>query len=627
MKSLLTSRRKPPPSPHSTNPTPSPDLFSLLPIELVLAIFSHLPTPSSVLAALNVSRTWRALLLLPDISRPLASRFLPGPIPPSSTFHAALLAHHLRASGHFSSAAHRALLLHDPLMVPTSAPLAAGGVHDLASVAGLDLADGDDEHNARVKLHSHGRLAWWPEAWFLPFFAVVDDVRRGTRRMFLFPGQSYGSGGGGQVMRGWKTAMGEVLFVMGQEDVGVCVWHLERDEMRRVGLPGAFERCVVQGERILFVGRRRGDVWIWRWGDGDGEAGSGWIVADGSRWMVVDVSRLGCYPPGPVTMGGQVNFAPFQSEIGPPDPRPGSKVGLRFRDTDIKLDFILHPTDADVFFVAKYDDNDLVIYEIVAGKLGDTIVLPRDDIAARVLRASRRNNAVHYLRHEPCDAHGGYCLITAWLGSRTPEEPICSGTHSPDCPPSSLGSVCFNVYTKNITAFVHHVVYQGTPRMHLWDGLVAVGASGRRESTGALEALVVLLSPCDSATDSSEHASLDVGDEIKCLRIPRGAAKDVVRYEPFHPNVWDVVHRPGRFDRVACALATDGWVLEAWPQEVALDTEMPEWLSGDERTLVYVVGKEYAIWTFGEGSIAAGPKKEDRWGKAWREKWRTRMGG
>ncbi|KAK1835320.1 hypothetical protein QBC39DRAFT_298783 [Podospora conica] len=615
MKSLLPSRRKPPPAPPSSDPAPL-DPFSLLPIELLLAIFSHLPTPSSVLAALNVSRTWRALILLPDISRPLALRFLPGPLPPSASFHAALLAHHLRASGHFSSTAHRSLLLDgDPLMVPSlRPPLAAGGVHDRATVAGLDLADGDDEHNARVKLHSHGRLAWWPEAWFLPFFAVVDDVRAGTRRMFLFPGQAYGSSG--EARRGWKTAMGEVLFVMGQEDVGVCVWHLERDEMKRVGLPGAFERCVVEGERILFVGRRRGDVWLWRWGDG--------------AVTVVDVAGLGCYPAGPVAMGGQVNFAPFQSATEPPDPRPGSKVGLRFRDTDVKLDFILHPTDADVFFVITYDDNVLVVYEIVAGKLGDTIVLPREHVAARVLRASRRNNAVHYLRHEPCDAHGGYCLITAWLGSRPPEEPICDGTHSDDCPPSSLGSVCFNVYTKKITAFVHHVVYQGTPRMHLWDGLVAVGASGRRKSTDALEALVMLLSPCDSSHDFPEHASLDVGDEINCLRIPRGAAKDVVRYEPFHPSVWDVVHRPGRLDRVACALATDGWVLEAWPPEVALDTEMPEWLSGDERTLVYVVGKEYAIWTFGEGGIAAGPKKEDRWGKAaWREKWRsvTKMGG
>lgn len=612
MKSLLPSRRKPPPSPPPiADPPEPPDAFSRLPIELILLIFSHLPTPASILAALNVSQTWRALLSLPDIYRPLASRLLPSVptqlLPSAQAFHAALRSHHLRSSGFFSSAAHRTLALDDALLTPVKQPsVAVGGVHDLFAVAGLDL---DDEHNARLKLHSHGRVAWWPEAWILPYFAVVDDLRAGTRRMYLFPGQEPGLVS--QAMRGWKTAMGACLFLMGQ-DVGVCVWHLERDEMQWVGLPGAFERCVVEGERVLFVGRRAGGVWLWRWGD--------------EQVKVVDADGLGCYPPGPgpVAMGGQVNFGQFHTGSQPPDPRPGSKIGLRFRDSDVKLDFILHPTDADVLFVVTYDDNDLVVYEIVAGKLGDTITLPYHHIAARILRASRRNNAVHYIRHERCDGHGGYCLITAWLGSRVPEDPICPGCHSDECPGSNIGSVCFNVYTKEFTAFVHHASYAGTPDVHLWDGLLAVGASGIRGRSGDLEALVALLHPCDGRLS----ASLGEGDEVKCLRVPRGTTKEVVKFTSYRPNMWDVVHRPMRFDGVACVLATDGWPLAAWPSGVALDIEKPEWLSGDGNTLMYVVGKDYAIWTFGEGEIASGARGEDKKGKPWKERWRsvTRLG-
>jgi len=615
MKSLLPSRRKPSPEKQSSTATHShvnhpANLFGHLPVELLLVIFRHLTIPADVISALNVCRTWRSILLSPGIWPVLSACFAPGLAAhihacSSSTnaqgeaFQAALLQHHLRGSGLFNHATHHLVSLDlndDTFKLSKQLPIASGGVHSINQVEGLD-PNAEDEHVSRVKLYSHGRVAWWPEGWHLPFFAIVDDLRARSRRMYLFPGQ-VDRGEEGQ--RGWKTAMGECLFVMGQEDAGVCVWHLERDEMREVVLPGAFDRCVVQGERLLFVGRRSAMVWLWTWETG--------------TTKTVNVSALGCYDPGPVVMGGQIVLG------YPPNPRPAPKVGLRFRDTDVKLDFILHPINPEVFFVVTWDEIDLVVYEITSRKVTSRDVLPRESLAHTILQRSRTVNTVHYLRYERSDAYGGYCLMTASIGS----EPICRGSCTY---PGGIGSVCFNVYTKTFTALVHHAVYQRTPDTHLWGGLLAVGVSGEdpianmtaSERIRNLQPVVVLLEPCDGDKYSGEP--IEAGCQLPIRTKPRPpaaarASKGELCFVPFDDDA--IRPRPQQLLRVVYALEAGGGT-----KETGLDVLKAEWLNGDEKMLIYVAGKEYTVWTFGDDS---GPK-EKKEGRAWRDRWRSVMAG
>ncbi|KXX82722.1 hypothetical protein MMYC01_200862 [Madurella mycetomatis] len=642
MKSLLPIRRK---SPHGKQRAPPSqdyviqpqDCLSHLPVELLLVIFEHFTLPAHVLSALNVCRSWRAILLSPEIWTSFAERFAPGLVDhirassPSAeaqgeAFHDFALRQHHRCSGYFRLATHHMLRLNldddSFFTLSKQPPVASGGVHSLDSVRGLDPS-AEDEHASRLKLYSHGRVAWWPEGWHIPSFAIVDDLRTRTRRMYLFPlnrtRRMSLPGGQWDVdrQRGWKTAMGEFLFVMGQEDAGVCVWHLERDEMRQLKLPGAFDRCVVQGGRLLFVGRRAAEVWTWTW--------------DANSIQIIDTSEQGCYLPGPVTMGGQILLG------YPPNPRPSPKVGLRFRDTDVKLDFILHPTNPDVLLVVTYDEVDLVVYELTSGQLTASISLPRSHLAYRVLQRSRSDDTVHYLRHERCDAHGGYCLVTAWLG---PEQ-FCDGACA--CP-GSLGSVCFNVYTKRFTAFVHHALYQRTPETHLWDGQLAVMVNGRRDAeddagtSAALESnmrpLVALLKPCDGLPNSEAPLISGSPLPLRSMRRPsnrtgtRAMAEGCVRFVPSN-NEGELRHRPQRLDRVAYVLAAGGGgrrgPVDPHESVVDMDPLKAEWLNGDDKTLIYVAGKEYTIWRFGED---CDPNNDEKTvARAWRERWRSVVAG
>ncbi|KAK0653159.1 hypothetical protein B0T16DRAFT_407509 [Cercophora newfieldiana] len=612
MKSLLPSRHKPPPekkqlallqSAANTNSTsPIQDFFSKLPIELLLLIFQHLTTSADILSALNVCRAWRGIFLAPEIWPALADRHAPGltayirascptieteSSTHGSTFHSALLQQHLHLSGHFTHATHYVARLDDLHDLDTvfrlskTVPVASGGVHSLASVAGLDPS-AEDDHVLRLKLYSHGRVAWWPEGWHLPYFSIIDDLRTRVRRMYLFPGQ-VGQGNHDEGQRGWKTALGERLFVMGQEAAGVCVWHLDKDEMKQVELPGAFDRCVVERESLLFVGRRWATVWIWTWGTG---------LVKG-----INVAALGCYAPGPVTMGGQIVLG------YPPNPRPAPKVGLRFRDTDVKLDFILHPTNPDVFFAITYDELDLVVHEITSGKLTARIVCPHDDLAYRIIQRSRTVNTVHYLRHERCDAYGGYCLMTAWIGI----EPVCECEYA-----GSMGSVCFNVHTKRFTGLVHHCLYQRTPDTHLWNCLLAVGVTGEEEQ-GNLKPVVALLMPCDGDPRFDPALKIEEGLPFPVRSSTTRAERPLI-FAPFEPN--GIRPRAESLYRMAYALEAGGGA-----KETGLDVLKAEWLNGDDKTLVYVHGKEYTVWTFGKRPRKEAKKEE----RAWRSRLRNAM--
>ncbi|KAK4666743.1 hypothetical protein QC763_302950 [Podospora pseudopauciseta] len=589
MKSLFSSRRKPP----VQIPTDTQDLFAHLPTELIILVLEQLNTSSDIISALHVCRNWRDILLSPEIWPSIADRLVPGLTThirerncsvnlhaQAKVFQAALNLHHLYQSGLFSYARHHVVRVNDgSFTLSKQVSVESGGVHSLAEVPGLDPLS-EELHVTHVRLYSHGRIAWWPEAWHLPYFAVVDDLRARVRRMFLFPGQAELRGEDRR--RGWKTALGEKLFVLGQEDAGVCVWHLERDEMKFAELPGGFDRCVVDGERLLFIGRRNAEVWLWEWA---GEQGV----------REIDVARdEPRYVPGPVRMGGQI----VQGY-----PRPAPKLGLRFQDTDVKVDFILHPNDWRVIFVVTWDEADLVVSEFYEGCMRARMVCPREHLAYRGMVRSRTDNAVHYLRTDRCDGRGGYVLMTAWVG----EEPMCDAGHR-----GSIVSVCFNVHTSEFSALVHHASYQRTPAAHLWDGLLAVRVAG--EDQNGLKPVVALLKPCDA--DEGNEATSQPGNPmpVRLIKQPSNTITPVEGNMTFVSEDGEIRPRAQSLHGMAHAFEAGGDARQA-----GTDAMKAEWLSGDDKTLVYVAGRDYTVWMFGEDGIP----KEKKEVRLWKERFKN----
>ncbi|KAK4191011.1 hypothetical protein QBC35DRAFT_33748 [Podospora australis] len=607
MKSLLTYRRKHQKVPANTG---NQDLFNCLPTEIILDIFQYLTNPADILSALNVCRDWRDILCAPEIWTPLADRLAPGLVTHirSSTllstesqgraFYSALNLQHIRKIGLFTRGAHHVVRLDQDkgsqsfFTISKQVPLESGGVHSHSTIPDLEVNPGY-ELVSRIKLYSHGRVAWWPEAWHIPFFAVIDDLRARTRRMYLFPGQIERPRNGQS--QGWKTALGKFLFIMGHEDAGVCVWHLERNEMKKIALPGSFIRCVVQDERVMFVGKIRAELWLWDW--------------EAARVKVVDVAAKGCYEAVPLRMGGQVVF-----DWPTGRPRPAPKMGLRFRDTNDKVDFILHPTDAHTFFVVTWDEVDLVVHEITSGEVTAHIVCPRDHLAYRIMCRSRNRNTVHYLRYERCDAYGGYCLLTAWVGT----EPICASACDYR---GGIASVCFNVYTKTFSAFVHHGVFTRTPDTHLWDGLLAVVIAGQdpnpvKRPQRPVQPAIAMLEHCNHVEQPRTRPTLQCGQLFQVRMMEEITAL----YTAEQPTRYFISPDDGGISHAAQTLHDTAYFLETRRDATNSASDIADWLSGDERTLIFASGKEYTVWTVGDVDV----KKE---GRAWRDRWRSVMVG
>lgn len=75
--------------------------------------------------------------------------------------------------------------------------------------------------------------------------------------MYLFPNHD-------KSVRGYKTAMGKKLFIMGH-DTKLHVWHLELNRLESFEVPENFKRCVTEGESVLVVSQSS-DVYIWKFG-------------------------------------------------------------------------------------------------------------------------------------------------------------------------------------------------------------------------------------------------------------------------------------------------------------------------------------------------------------------------
>ncbi|KAI1103038.1 hypothetical protein F4804DRAFT_311345 [Jackrogersella minutella] len=432
MKSLLTrfyhsENLRTPSGPENTQP----DIVSRLPFELHIFILDHLE-PRDVDAGLSSCRQWRTIWLSDEIWPKLAQRWFPGledhirkaaaksssdGKDMSEMFRQALHKIQRQMSGRFASALHHEMCLESDNLFTLSkdVPVSEGGVHSYDVVDGLEFGSGT--HYPRFMMYENGRIAWWPEAYVLPYLAVVDDLRTRKRRAYLFPDHRGDK-------QGYKTAMSDKLLLMGRGKKLHC-WHLELDRLYSTDIPEEFVRCIAEGETVLIL-TRTAEVFLWRFDQ---------------ELQHIDVS--GCYEKGPVGVAHPHNFISGQSI-------PVPNVGSRLVQSGTLLDFIISPTEDNVFFIVTYTPapvKELRIDEIRNGELVATYRLDRSKWSDVIVNCGDFSN----LRWEKVDSFGGYCLMHA--ASVTP-----GTTREPACPPHSsiLVSVCFNIYTKAFTIPHYH---------------------------------------------------------------------------------------------------------------------------------------------------------------------------
>ncbi|KAH8664208.1 hypothetical protein BX600DRAFT_294818 [Xylariales sp. PMI_506] len=477
MKSLLTKLRR-----QAKPLTPLPvieasDIISCLPFELHFLILDNLD-PSDVAAALNACRAWRQIWLSPEIWPRLADRWYPGLTEhirttaapgedPGEKFRRALHRSQRSASGRFASALHYALCLESNRMFKLSkgVPLNEGGVHAYQSIR--DQVVPDDDRWGTFKIYSNGRIAWWPEAYGLPFFAVIDDLRTMTRKAYEFPDHK------GERL-GYKTAMGSELFLMGK-DRTLHAWHLQKDRLHSVELPEPFERCVTDAKCVLLVSKHA-SVYTWR---------------PGEVLRRIDMSPVPHFQPGPVGWGHPDNF-PFANGTS-------HRLGIRLRQNGMPVDFIVHPHLDGVFFVVAFFQGELMVHEFADGQLTDSYTY-----AVGQALESRGE-----LRWEKSDAHGGYSLVLLISDPHidAPGQDQTTNQASSPCEGrDALISLCFNIYTKTFSTLCHHAhpVYDAKT-LHLWNRQMNCASSLFRQDFVDLSVHALV-----SCADNQHHESPDL---------------------------------------------------------------------------------------------------------------------
>ncbi|KAK7747815.1 hypothetical protein SLS62_008851 [Diatrype stigma] len=636
MVSLLARFRRPAPKSHAP-PSSSPemkelDIVSRLPYELREMILAELD-PEGLSAALNVCRVWRSSSCWPWSS--FADRWFPGladqifalssegsteamasaaaadgrgsseddndenekatatamtMTAAAEMFRQALHRIQRRSSGKFASAFQHTMCLETErfFALDRSLPVAEGGVHRyeeglLQPGAGLSWSPEMTRYPRFMMYHS-GRLAWWPEMYGSPFFAVVDDLRARTRRAYQFPGH-------GGIKLGYKTAMSAVLFVMCRGTT-VDAWHLERSILRSVEVPEDFDRCIAEGERLLFVSMD-GRVFAWTFGQ---------------PGPPVDVHSLGRYSTGRVVMGGLEDFTyRFSSH----------HVGLRFRDSGMLIDFIIHPVLADVFFIITLGSDaskQLVVDEIHNGQR--TASYPLDH---PLIQASNIGD-IGYLRWEKADSYGGYCLAHAWLGDLNhPANLDLSEPNTPlpgcsrECGMRGLVSFCFNIYTKCFTV-LHHRIAWNTPSVHhLWNGQVITN-NYDGEPGAPSESFILSVNNCsdrsgplangdsnsNSITSSSNSDNSSEDPPIPLYTAtPTPADKDSVLQQRCRVNLASQeLSGSSRNVRFAFNPHQRFGSYRNWAS--ASDYSGVKRLVGDDHFLLFVDGGDYTAWSFGD---------------------------
>ncbi|RYP15313.1 hypothetical protein DL765_005794 [Monosporascus sp. GIB2] len=560
------------------------DIVSRLPYELREMIFAKFE-PDEIISMLNVSRRWRDNWLNDEVWPSFAQRWLPGLADHIRTsaadeedrgemFRQALHKIQRRMSGKFASALPHSMCLESErfFKFDKSLPHSEGVFHQYSELrcSGVDSAT----LYPRFRMYCNGRIAWWPEAYALPFFAIVDDLRTRTRRGYLFPDNK-------GIKQGYKTAMSGDLFVMGRGTT-VHAWHLKLNCLRSVELPEDFERCITEGERVLLISENA-EIYNWMFG---------------GALQHIDANSIGCYSTGRVGIGGLEDFSyRFSSH----------NLGLRLREDGMLIDFILHPTLSHVFFIVTLASNpgrQLTVYEICNNDLVESYSLEHHAISAPNI------GDLGYLRWEKIDRYGGYCLAHAWLDDMDHPSHNMSQANTPlpgcprECSMHGLLSVCFNIYTKRFT-MLHHPIVKNTPSVHhLWNGHVITNNSNsdRGPSTNGL---ILSVNSCTNQQ----------GKEMELRTIPLYAAT---------PGIDTVLHRRYRVDLEPQELGESKNVDHAFNPHQRFGTNRNrasefgsvKRLVGDDEFLLFVDGARYFVWSFCDD--IPGPPLDDSSNRWWK---------
>ncbi|KAI1385443.1 uncharacterized protein F4822DRAFT_344423 [Hypoxylon trugodes] len=478
MKSLLTQLRPSARTPLALGNAGS-DIVSRLPFELHIIILAYLE-PNDVDAGLHACRGWRDIWLSEEVWPKLAQRWYPGledyirrPVfhgqDLGEMFRRALHKIQRRVSGRFASALHYEMHLESEQFFTLSkgVPVSEGGVHSYDEVDGLEC--GSDTRYPRFMMYNDGRIAWWPEAYVLPYFAVVDDLRTRKRRAYLFPNHK------GE-KQGYKTAMSNKLILMGRGKM-LHAWHLELDQLRSTEVPDEFVRCIAEGETVIIVSKTA-EVFLWRFGE---------------KPQHINTNR--CYGKGPLGTSHPYDFVSGQFASS-------HNAGSRLVQSGTLLDFIISPDEENVFFIIAYFPAPmklLRVCEMRNGKLAGIYRLDRNKLDGLIMDHVEFTN----IRWEKIDSYGGYCLTQALSQTPNRSDPESPRT-SASCRPlsSNLVSVCFNIYTKQFTILHYHYKECHNPQTacQVWNGRIVT--SDIKGSQG----LVLSLRPCKETTCPYEES-------------------------------------------------------------------------------------------------------------------------
>ncbi|KAI1757588.1 hypothetical protein F4782DRAFT_525398 [Xylaria castorea] len=468
----------------STPTSSAHDVFARLPFELHVLIIAHLE-PRDIDAAVGASRVLRLVWLSDEIWPALADRWFPGLAQQirvtgideagrSELFRRGVHRICRRTEGKFAAAMHYGfgLASDEFFQLSKNVPVTEGGVHSYEGVENLEIDDA--QRFPRFMMYSNARVAWWPEGYSMPYLAVVDDLRTRARRVYLFPHH-------GKSIRGYKTAIGKKLFIMGH-DTKLHVWHLELNRLESFEVPENFRRCITEGETVLVVSQNS-DIYIWKFG---------------GKVQHIDMQRLSCYPREYVVSGGP--------PVWTPRIWLSSQQGLHLRSSQLLIDFILSPTASAVFFVitlALDESGKLTVHEICDGEIVAAYVMP--DRIYSDPRTSERG----LLRWEKLDSFGGYCLV------QVIQEPLTTGDAQEDACPCGrrsrqLVSLCFNIYTKAFTALRHHLSELSPWISHVWNNrLFIMNDQFQTRQTTSNRRPVMSLAPC-TEVDTSREKTISV---------------------------------------------------------------------------------------------------------------------
>lgn len=497
-----------------------------------------------------------------------------------------------RNGGRYMSALHHQMqLLEDPIFSHhPNVPLDQGGITSLNELD-KDFLESAKTNSSRFMMYNNGRIAWWPDSYSTPYIAVVDDLRKATRKIYQFPDH-------GGVKRGYKTAMSDKLFVIAKHS-SVHAWHFEKDVLGSVVVPEPCERCIAEGSKVLIISRSA-ELYIWHF-----RGPLQRVFSDGVR----------CYQPGPIRMGGLVE-APLQSHS--PLFHIPRRQGLLLKGNGMLLDFILHPSLGDVLFVVTMHEGELIVHESDQGKLVKSY--PFHTYTTTTVEKWKFNE---YLRWERCDSYGGYCLFSVYLGVdnelspsdlQNPEKPFCTCGQK-----TGLVSVCFNIYTKAFRVKCHHFLHSYgllvapvPAALHLWQDKIYMSYTTVEMRAGMP---ITALRCCLAVQERQDIAS---DNKIPVFTISESSRGFLTRRHKSFPDVISEFRDSWRsqvdfgLDLTArCAsnsVRSRVKILWNWDTPNVHQTQT---IIGDDDFLIYMVDGVYTAWSFGNEIPV--PKEVIKW--------------